>query len=147
MAERQLTLLVVDDDQDDQELFLEALNEVGFEHRVQFLNDGEELLARLQRTGEYDDTVKYPDPNLVVLDLQMPRVGGLEVLAALHDNEKLWRLPVVVMTTSWSEDDISRAYDMGVNAFLMKPVLYNDLVEQVRSLVDFWCGHAELPTL
>lgn len=147
MAERNHALLVVDDDQDDQELLAEALRDVGFQHSLVFVSDGTELLDYLHRRDRFVDSDAYPDPSLILLDLQMPRMGGMEALASLHDHENLWRIPIVVMTTSWSEDDIARAYDLGVNAFLMKPVLYEELVEQVRSLVTFWFRHAELPTL
>jgi len=147
MPDRMLTLLVVDDDLDDQELLQEALRDVGFVHTVVCVDDGTELLDYLHRRDRFVDQDAYPDPSLILLDLQMPRMGGMEALASLHDHENLWRIPIVIMTTSWSEDDIARAYDLGVNAFLMKPVLYEELVEQVRALVTFWFRHAELPTL
>ncbi|HJN74459.1 MAG TPA: response regulator [Myxococcota bacterium] len=147
MTERTLSLLVVDDDRDDQELLAEALADAGFAHPVVFVDDGTELLDYLHRRDRFTDRDAYPDPSLILLDLQMPRMEGMEALAKLHDYENLWRIPVVVMTTSWSENDIARAYDLGVNAFLMKPVLYEELVEQVRALVTFWFRHAELPSI
>jgi CheY-like chemotaxis protein len=142
-----LTLLVVEDDPNDQELLQEALDEIGFQHRVIYLDDGEDLVAYVHRDEAYADRDRFPDPSVILLDLHMPRKGGLAALDDLQDSEHFWRIPVIVMTTSWSEEDVAQAYDLGVNAFLMKPVLYDALVTLVRSLSEFWFEHAELPSL
>lgn len=142
-----LTLLVVEDDANDQELLQEALDELDFQHRVIYLDDGEDLVAYVHREERYADKDRFPDPSVILLDLHMPKKGGLAALDELQGSERFWRIPVVVMTTSWSEDDISQAYDLGVNAFLMKPVLFDGLVELMDSFLGFWFKHAELPGL
>ncbi len=139
------TLLVVDDDRDDQELLGEAFAELGFEGRLVFLDDGDQLIDYLNRKGDYADPEANPAPSLVILDLNMPRLHGLAALAELRANPRFRRVPVIIMTTSWSEDDIARAYDLGANSFIIKPVLYDELLETVRGLVTYWLRLAELP--
>ena len=139
------TLLVVDDDRDDQELLGEAFEELGFEGRLVFLDDGDQLIDYLNRKGDYADPEANPAPALVILDLNMPRLHGLAALAELRSNPRFRRVPVIIMTTSWSEDDIARAYDLGANSFIIKPVLYDELLETVRGLVTYWLRLAELP--
>jgi CheY-like chemotaxis protein len=139
------TLLVVDDDRDDQELLGEAFDELGFDGRLIFLDDGDQLIDYLNRKGEFADPESNPAPSLVILDLNMPRLHGLAALADLRANPRFRRVPVIIMTTSWSEDDIARAYDLGANSFIIKPVLYDELLETVRGLVTYWLRLAELP--
>ncbi|MFT5583236.1 MAG: CheY-like chemotaxis protein [Cognaticolwellia sp.] len=131
------TLLIVDDDPDDQELLREALDEAGFDGSVHTAGDGDTALAWLR--------VQETRPDLMVLDLHMPRVRGFELLAQIRADPKLRPMPVVVMTTSWSQDDVRRAYELGVNSFLIKPVLFEELVHTVESLVYYWFTLNELP--
>ena len=126
-------ILVVDDDADDQELLREAFNDIGFEGTVDSVDDGDSLLEYL----------KTSTPHLVVLDLHMPRLHGLEALQKLRvDNPGL---PVVVMTTNWSEDDIFNSYRLGANSFIIKPVLYDELIDTARGLVQYWFELCEVP--
>jgi len=126
-------ILVVDDDPDDQELLREAFTDIGFEGEVRCVDDGDSMLSALVEGI----------PHLVVLDLHMPRMHGLEALKALRAKHPA--LPVVVMTTSWSEDDISKAYTLGANSFIIKPVLYDELTDTVRGLVQYWFELSEIP--
>lgn len=139
------TLLVVDDDRDDQELFQEALAEIGFGGETRFVDDGDVLLDYLHGRGKFEGDA--PRPRLIVLDLHMPRMRGFDALEQINLDPNLRTIPVVVMTTSWSEQDIARAYELGVNSFLIKPVLFDELITTVRTLVTYWLELNEPPPL
>ena len=126
-------ILVVDDDPDDQELLREAFADIGFEGEVACVDDGDTLLASLEERV----------PHLVLLDLHMPRLHGLEALKQLRAKHPA--LPVVVMTTSWSEEDIAQSYTLGANSFIIKPVLYDELMDAARGLVQYWFELSEIP--
>lgn len=130
------TILVVDDDADDQELLAEALRETGYSFKLETVEDGDELLAAIEGGLR---------PSLILLDLHMPRVHGLVALEQLRAKPGMKRLPIVVMTTSWSEEDIERAYDLGAHSFIIKPVLYDELVGTVERVCAYWFATCELP--
>lgn len=132
------SLLIVDDDPADQELLKEALNEAGFEGALHFVDDGDVALSWLREQST--------PPSLVLLDLHMPRMRGFELMAQVRADPTLRAVPVVVMTTSWSQDDVARAYELGVNSFLIKPVLFEELVHTVESLIYYWFTLNELPS-
>jgi CheY-like chemotaxis protein len=113
--------------------------------RPAFVHDGEELLRYLRREEEYSDPASSPEPGLVLLDLNMPRMDGREALAEIKSDKNLRRIPVVVLTTSRAEEDIYRTYDLGVNSFLVKPVSFNDLVDVMKSLTEYWFQIVEAP--
>jgi CheY-like chemotaxis protein len=99
----------------------------------------------LRREEEYSDPASSPEPGLVLLDLNMPRMDGREALAEIKSDKNLRRIPVVVLTTSRAEEDIYRTYDLGVNSFLVKPVSFNDLVDVMKSLTEYWFQIVEAP--
>jgi len=138
------TILIADDDADDRMMIKEALEENNFSHDMRFVQDGEELLDYLHQRGKYL-TEKVLRPNLIILDLNMPKVDGREALSHIKSNAKLKRIPVIVLTTSRAEEDIVRAYDLGVNSFICKPVHYNDLVLVAREIGNYWFSTVALP--
>ncbi|HLF26002.1 MAG TPA: response regulator [Anaerolineae bacterium] len=139
-------LLMAEDDPDDRALTQEAFEEARLGNGLDFVEDGEELLHYLRRTGKYTALRDAPLPGLILLDLNMPRKDGREALKEIKADPGLRRIPVVVLTTSKAEEDILRTYDLGVNSFITKPVTFEALVNIVRSLTRYWFEIVELPT-
>ncbi len=142
---RTRTILMVDDDADDCSLVRDALVEIGAAHDLRFAGDGEELFDYLERRGRFAATSTAPRPDLILLDLQMPRKNGRESLRQLK-SDPAWRsIPVVVLTTSTAPADVNYAYEMGVNSYMTKPVTFRMLVEAVRLLTQYWFELAQTP--
>jgi CheY-like chemotaxis protein len=140
-----ITILMADDDPDDRFLVKEAFEENRIINNLETVEDGEELMDFLHRRGKFSETTITP--GLILLDLNMPRKSGLDALKEIKSDEKLRRLPVVILTTSKAEEDIVRSYDLGVNSFIVKPVTFESLVELVKDLDKYWFQIVELPTL
>jgi len=138
-----ITILLADDDPDDRMLVQEAFEENHLLNVVDTVEDGEELLEYLRKQGKYAETAVRP--NMILLDLNMPRKSGLEALQEIKADPELRSIPVVVLTTSKAEEDIIRSYDLGVNSFVVKPVTFDSLVELVKSLGNYWFQIVELP--
>ena len=141
----QVEILLVEDNALDAELTTRALKNGGLANKLLWVKDGQEALDFLFRDGEYagrEDTV----PRLVLLDLKMPKVDGMEVLKAVKANEKTRRIPVVVMTSSQEEKDVAQTYDMGVNSYVVKPVDFNALAELARQAGYYWLAINRTPT-
>jgi CheY-like chemotaxis protein len=139
-----LTILMADDDPDDQQLSREALTESRIHNTLYTVDDGEELLEFLQRRGRYA-TAQTPRPGVILLDLNMPRMDGRAALAAIKNDPELRQIPVVILTTSKAEEDIFRSYDLGANSFISKPVTFQGLVAIMRNLGSYWLEIVELP--
>lgn len=139
------TILIAEDDEDDRALAVEAFAEAGVGSPLRFVGDGEQLLAYLRRHGEYADVSRFPTPGLVLLDLNMPRMDGREVLGAIKRDAALRHIPVVVLTTSRAREDVERAYRDGVNSFIAKPVSFQGLVEVIGLLGHYWTEVVDLP--
>ena len=135
-------LLLVEDNHADAELMREAFSEVLPAVRLEVVPDGETALARLRREGEYTGR---PLPALVLLDLNLPRMHGREVLAALRGDAELRCLPVIILTTSPAAHDVRDCYAAGANAYLTKPVGYDAILAAVRGIAAFWLTLAKLP--
>ena len=140
-----LTILMADDDEDDRLLARDALAEAPVPATLRFVEDGGELLEYLRRERRYAPPADAPHPSLVLLDLNMPRMGGMEALREIRGDPALRRIPVVVMSTSERHEDVARSYDLGANSFITKPVTFSGLVEVMRSLGDYWGGTVSLP--
>jgi len=140
-----INIIVAEDDADDQDLLREAFKESKFLHNVQFVEDGEQLMQYLKREGKYSDRKKYPDPGIVLLDLNMPKKDGREALKEIKSHPNLKRIPVIILSTSRSQQDILGAYDLGVNCFVSKPSTFTSLLEVTDTLRRHWFEMVELP--
>lgn len=131
-------ILLAEDDEDEVFLLKRSLNKTGSRVNLQVVPDGEQAMAYLRAEGKYADRRAFPFPCFLLLDLCMPRMNGLEVLAAIRDDPALTRLTVVVFTCSEHHDDISRASDLHVNSYLLKPANLNALDDLVLKLDNYW---------
>lgn len=139
-----IVILIAEDDPDDRMLTIRALQQNRLANRIKWVEDGEELMDYLYRRGAYDDETA-PRPGLILLDLNMPRMDGREALQAIKAHPDLRRIPVVVLTTSNAERDVVQSYDLGVNAFVTKPVTFESLVSAIKILGNFWLEIVKLP--
>jgi chemotaxis family two-component system response regulator Rcp1 len=140
---RPVELLLVEDNPGDVELTREALEEARVRNRLSVVGDGVEALAFLRREGPYAGA---PRPDLVMLDLNLPRKDGREVLAEIKQDPELRRIPVVVLTTSEAEKDVLGAYELHANAYIVKPVDLDQFLGVVRSVEGFWLAVVRLPS-
>ncbi len=139
-----VTILLADDDPDDRLMAADALAEARIANPLVCVEDGEELLDYLCGTGDYAEN-QPPLPGLILLDLNMPRVDGRQALTKLKADPVLRRIPVIVLTTSDADEDITETYDLGVNSFITKPVSFNRLVDVMRGLGYYWLEIVALP--
>ena len=140
-----ICILLADDDPDDRMLTERALKKSRLANTIEMVEDGEELMDYLHRRGRYEDPSASPRPGLILLDLNMPRKDGREALQEIKSDPALRRIPVVVLTTSEAEQDILQSYDLGVNAFVTKPVTFDQLAEVLGLLGEFWFEIVKLP--
>ena len=141
-----ITILICDDDEDDRLLTKEALEQAHISNSLRFVEDGEQLLDYLYQRGAYaGETGAAPRPGLILLDLNMPKLGGREVLAIIKGDKTLHDIPIVVLSTSQLDEDISRSYQLGVNSFISKPVTFSGLVDAMHVLGRYWLEIVELP--
>jgi CheY-like chemotaxis protein len=140
-------ILLVEDDPNDIILIKRAFEKANITNPLQVVENGEEAISYLTGKGRYGDRVKYPLPMLLLLDLKLPRKSGHEVLEWLRKQPMLKRLTVVVLTSSQQSSDINRAYDLGANSYLVKPVTFNALVEMVKVLNFYWVILNEKPII
>ena len=137
-----LSIVVADDDPDDQLLIQEAFRKTALSGTVTVANDGVELLDYLNDHRGLGDARR---PDLVLLDLNMPRMDGREALAAIKGDPDLRAIPIVVLTTSGDEDDILKTYTLGASSYIRKPVTFTELVESVEHINKYWFSIVELP--
>jgi CheY-like chemotaxis protein len=140
----QVEILLVEDNPRDAELTQRALHRGGIANRLLWVKDGEEALDYLFRRGAYAQR-EDRHPRLVLLDLKMPRVDGIEVLQAVKSDEHTRRIPIVVMTSSQEEQDLARSYDLGVNSYVVKPLDFAAITELVRQAGYYWLAINRTP--
>ncbi|MDQ1326885.1 MAG: hypothetical protein QG641_165 [Candidatus Poribacteria bacterium] len=135
-------ILLVEDNPGDVRLTLEASKENKMFNNISVVNDGVEALAFLRRKGDYS---KAPRPDIILLDLNLPKKDGREVLEEIKADDNLKNIPVIVLTTSQSEEDILRAYGLNANSYITKPVDLNQFIRVVKSIEDYWFSIVKLP--
>jgi len=135
-------ILMVEDNPGDVRLTQEALKEGKVRNKMHVVGDGVEALAFLRREGQYADA---PHPDLILLDLNLPRRNGREVLAEIKEDPDLRRIPVVILTISQAEEDILKTYDLHANCYITKPVDLDQFIKVVKSIEDFWLTIVKLP--
>jgi CheY-like chemotaxis protein len=139
-----ITILMADDDCDDRLMAEDAMRESRLGNTFRCVEDGQELMDYLTRKGKYA-VEDAPRPGLILLDLNMPRKDGRQALKEIKSDPGLRRIPVVILTTSKTEEDVLRSYDLGANSFITKPVTFDRLVDIVRTLGNYWFEIVELP--
>jgi CheY-like chemotaxis protein len=140
------TILLVEDNPKDVELTLEAMAENNLANQIFVVRDGVEAMEFLRCEGKYK-LRKSDNPALVLLDIKMPRMDGIEVLRNIRKDPSLKRIPVVVLTSSREENDLINTYELGVNAYVLKPVDFKQFIEAVKQIGSFWAVLNELPSL
>jgi CheY-like chemotaxis protein len=139
-----ITILTAEDDPDDCILVQDAFRESGQTDQLYFVKDGIQLLQYLRRQDSYAKPAVAPRPDLILLDLNMPRKDGRESLAEIKADPSLRGIPVVVLTTSSAEEDVLRTYDLGAAGYITKPDTFQALVEIIKGLKRYWFGVVEL---
>lgn len=137
-------ILLVDDSPRDTEMAIDALNQYHLANEVTTMRDGAEALDYMFRRGDYA-TCRDTEPAVILLDLKMPRVSGIEVLRQLKADPRFRRIPVVVMTSSREDQDLHQCYELGVNAYVVKPLTFHEFIESIRTLGTFWAVLNEPP--
>jgi chemotaxis family two-component system response regulator Rcp1 len=139
---RPIEILLVEDNEGDARLTKEALTENKMHHKLNVVRDGEEALKFLKREGKH---VSAPRPDLILLDLNLPKKNGREVLSEIKKDLSLRRIPVVILTVSQNEEDIMKSYDLYANCYIAKPVDLNQFMEIVKLVKNFWLNIVKLP--
>ena len=144
-ADDSMEIMLVEDEETDVKLILRALKKGGVVNAIQVVRDGQEALDYLFARGEYADRKDHPVPGLILLDLKLPKVGGLEVLEQVKRADELKRIPIVVLTSSADAKDVNRAYDLGANSYLVKPVKFSAFCEVAAKIKLYWLLLNERP--
>jgi CheY-like chemotaxis protein len=140
-----MTILFVEDNEDHAELVMRSLEDHRVANRIHHLSDGEAALDYLLRRGQYADPESSPRPHLVLLDLRLPKIDGLEVLQEIRSHKELERLPVVILTTSYTEIDVSKAYAHHANSYLVKPLDFEKFSRLMKDLGFYWLNWNHYP--
>lgn len=137
-------ILLAEDNKKDAELTLEALDELNIANKVDWVKNGEEVINYLNHEGEFLD--RTPElPSVILLDLKMPKVDGIETLKYIKSNNKYKHIPVVMLTSSRQETDLVKSYQLGVNAYVIKPIDIFDFIESIKNLGMFWILTNQIP--
>lgn len=139
---QEVSILLIEDNEGDIILTIEALKEARVNNRIDVVRDGEQAIQYLNKEGPYKDAA---NPGLILLDINLPRIDGLEVLAYIKNNDKFKVIPVVMLTTSNSEKDILESYNHHANCYITKPVGFDNFMEVISTVKEFWISIVQLP--
>jgi CheY-like chemotaxis protein len=142
---RRVKILLVEDRLQDIEIARRALNKGKIKNELYLARDGEEALDFLLRQGKFSDPALSPRPGIILLDLNLPKVRGLEILKQIKNNPSLKSIPVIVLTVSSRQEDIQRSYELGANTYIQKPVEFDNFVRVVNAIHEYWIMIASLP--
>ncbi len=131
-------ILLIEDNSDDQMLTLKAFQKVDGPYQIHTVKDGVEALDYLLRQGKYNDELAYPKPDLVLLDLKLPKLNGTEVLKKLRQDENTWSIPVVVLTSSVEYNDLEVCYRLNGNSYIRKPIDFNKFKDVIKQIYTYW---------
>ncbi|MBX2844384.1 MAG: response regulator [Flammeovirgaceae bacterium] len=140
-------ILYAEDDPEDRMFFNDALLELKANHKVKFVEDGAELINYLHHEGDFGDKSTNPEPELIILDLNMPKMDGCETLERIRNEDKYALTPVVIFSTSRAKEDITKCYKLGANTFICKPDSFSDLVKILDNVIEYWFENGELPAV
>lgn len=135
-----LFIMLVEDNSDHAELVIRTMENHNIANRIKHFSDGQTALDYLLRRGDYENPESSPRPHLILLDLRLPRVDGLEVLRTIKASEEIKGIPVIILTTSEAEKDVARAYDNHANSYLVKPVGFEEFSKLMNDLGFYWLG-------
>lgn len=138
-----IEILLVEDNPSDARLTIESFRNADIENNLHVVEDGELAIEFLEQRGAYENV---PRPDIILLDLNLPKKNGIEVLADIKANVKLRRIPVAILTTSENEDDIHKTYDLGANCYITKPVDFEEFIRVAKTIQEFWMSMVKLPS-
>lgn len=144
-VKKPINILVAEDDDDDKLLIIKAFQKTLPKENVTCVEDGEALLQYLNRSAPFDDLTNYPVPDIILLDLNMPRKDGRAALAEIKSHEDFKKIPVIIFTTSNLKDDIEVTYKMGSNSYITKPGSFEGLVKVAKEIENYWSNTVMLP--
>jgi CheY-like chemotaxis protein len=147
MAKDRPTLLIVEDNEDDIFFVERIFKQIGARCELRFARDGIEAVEYLSGRGVFRDRAKYPMPTIILMDLKMPRRNGFEVLEWMHNQPEIKLIPTIVVTSSTLQEDVTRAYRLGANAVMNKPVDKDSLLQMLKSFHIYWTDFVEMPEI
>ncbi len=143
--EKPIDILLVEDNPTDVEIIKEAFSVGKVKNNLYCVRDGQEALDFMYHENEFSDASKAPRPDLILLDLNMPRVNGIEVLEKIKKDKELLKIPVIILTSSDRDRDVCESYNLGANSFITKPVEFPRFIEVVTSIQDYWLVITKIP--
>ncbi len=143
----QLDILLVEDDLDDIEFTIRAFRRKNIRNRIRTVGDGEQALDYIFSRSAFADREKYPKPGLVILDLKLPKIDGVEVLRVVKNHPRLRTIPIIMLTTSRSPEDVRKCYQLGVNSYVVKPLDFEEFSDLIELIARYWLDLNLLPNV